>query len=61
LDKIVCAKCGCELETVKATGDYLGFRFNVELLGCPGCGALFVPEELANGKIAELEAILEQK
>jgi hypothetical protein len=61
LDKIECEKCKCALESVKTTGNYLGYRFQVELQGCPKCGQVFVPEELVRTKIAELESALEQK
>jgi hypothetical protein len=57
----MCAQCDCELETVKTTGYYLGYRFQVELQGCPHCGYLYIPEELVRTKIAEVESLLEQK
>jgi hypothetical protein len=40
---------------------YLGSKFPVDLLQCPQCGQAFVPEELAMGKMAEVERILEDK
>jgi hypothetical protein len=40
---------------------YLGNAFPVELLRCPQCGLTFVPEELALGKMAEVEQALEDK
>ena len=60
-EKIKCEKCGVYLEPIKAEAVYLGFRFPVELPGCPVCGRLFVPEALAKGRIAELETKLEEK
>jgi hypothetical protein len=40
---------------------YLGSVFSLDLLKCPGCGAVVVTEEIAAGKMAEAEQILEDK
>lgn len=40
---------------------YLGSVFSVDLPACPSCGMAFVPEELATGKMLEVEKILEDK
>ena len=40
---------------------YLGNSFPVELLKCPNCGLVLIPEELALGKMAEVEKALEDK
>jgi phage FluMu protein Com len=61
LDRIRCAKCDRGLETTDVTGDYLGYKFPVQLMGCPSCGQVYVPEDLVRTKIAEVEALLEQK
>ena len=60
-EMIRCGVCDCELVSVKATAEYMRFRFEVEVQGCPVCGQLYIPEELAKTKIAELESTLEQK
>ena len=60
-DTIHCAQCGTRLEPVKASAIYLKFRFDIEIPGCPVCGRVYVSEELALTKVAELEALLEQK
>ena len=60
-DTIYCSQCGQELKPVKASAVYLKFKFDIEIPGCPVCGRLYVPEELALTKVAELEALLEQK
>ena len=60
-DIIFCAQCKQELRPVKASAVYLKFRFDIEIPGCPVCGQLYVPEELALTKIRELEGLLEQK
>jgi NAD-dependent SIR2 family protein deacetylase len=61
LDRIKCEKCGVYLETVKTSAAYLGFRFPVDLPGCPSCGRIYVPEDLVRTRIAELETMLEEK
>jgi hypothetical protein len=35
--------------------------FRLELPTCPSCGMVLVPEELATGKMLEVEKILEDK
>lgn len=56
-----CARCGLPLELGKVTVEYLGSAFPVDLLKCPKCEMVFVPEELALGKMAEVEQALEDK
>jgi hypothetical protein len=43
------------------TVEYLGSAYPVDLLKCPQCGLVMVPEELALGKMAEVEKTLEDK
>ncbi len=57
-------ECGCcdrPLEPGEVNLDYMGSRFNVELMKCPDCGLVYIPEDLATGKMAEVELILEDK
>jgi Zn-finger nucleic acid-binding protein len=57
----VCDKCKIELELSKVRVLYLGGDFEVELLKCPKCNAVFVGEDLALGKMLEVEKELEDK
>lgn len=57
----ICAKCDVPLEPGQVGVGYLGSMFPVELLRCPVCGLVLVPEELALGKMAEVEKLLEDK
>ncbi len=57
----LCSKCGLPLEVGKVDVGYLGSVFPVDLHRCPKCGQVFVPEELAGGKMAEVEKLLEDK
>ncbi|TDY61637.1 hypothetical protein C8D99_10549 [Aminivibrio pyruvatiphilus] len=56
-----CVSCGCPMELKKMDITYLGSVFSVDLPACPSCGMAFVPEELATGKMLEVEKILEDK
>lgn len=56
-----CAKCRRELVPGNVTVSYLGNSFPVELLKCPACGMAYVPEDLASGKMQQVEQALEDK
>ncbi|NTW28182.1 MAG: DNA-binding protein [Coriobacteriia bacterium] len=56
-----CTSCGGELEIVKVQFAYMKGHFEVDLPACKDCGLVLVPEELATGKMAEAERILEDK
>ena len=56
-----CGKCNQALEVGTVTVEYLGNRFTTELAKCPSCGFVLVSEELALGKMTEVEQILEDK
>lgn len=53
--------CGNELQPEKVEVNYLASMFSVELLRCPKCGLVLVPENLAIGKMLEVEQLLEDK
>ena len=40
---------------------YMGNSFTLELPRCPTCGQILIPEDLATGRMAEVERILEDK
>jgi hypothetical protein len=56
-----CAGCGLPLETASVPVEYLGRAYPVDMLRCPGCGLVMVPEDLALGKMADVEQLLEDK
>ncbi|WP_415930553.1 DVU_1557 family redox protein [Zhenpiania hominis] len=58
---LICGCCGQKLEVVKAIGHYLDYDFSVELMGCKHCNLVYIPEELANGRISQVESLLESK
>jgi hypothetical protein len=57
----LCMKCSLPLEMAKVGISYLGNTFPVDLQRCPACGLVLIPEELALGKMAEVEKLLEDK
>jgi hypothetical protein len=56
-----CANCNQPLVPGKVDISYLGNSFPVTLLRCPSCGLVLIPEELALGKMLEVEKALEDK
>jgi hypothetical protein len=56
-----CAKCGVDLIPRPVILSYMTSSFPVELPACPVCGYIFIPEELAVGRILYVERALEDK
>jgi phage FluMu protein Com len=56
-----CAKCGEGLVLGSTVFSYLGMTFSHEVLRCAKCRKVFIPRELANGKMAEVEMMMEDK
>jgi hypothetical protein len=56
-----CDRCHQELVLGPITVTYMGKSFTTDLPHCPSCGIVLVSEELALGKMAEVEQILEDK
>ena len=53
--KLTCMKCKVKLQKGNAKFMYLDNGFPVELPVCPKCGFVYVPEELALGKVLSVE------
>ncbi len=56
-----CARCAEKLVARKVELRYLGNVFQVELPACPTCSAVLIVEELAMGRMLEVEQLLEDK
>ena len=56
-----CGKCDVALEMGKVDVVYLGSSYPVDLLRCPQCGQVFIPEAIALGKMLAVEKLLEDK
>lgn len=57
----ICSRCRRPLEQGKVQVLYLNSAFDVFLPRCPQCGLTMVPKSLAEGKMLEVEALLEDK
>jgi hypothetical protein len=60
-DGWVCARCNVAMAPKKTMLKYLDRDFEAELMCCPTCGKVFIGEELALGKMLEVERSLEDK
>ena len=58
---VICFKCQVELQPMKTSLSYLGHSFHADILKCPQCNEVYIPEELARGRIADVEMQLEDK
>jgi hypothetical protein len=56
-----CGKCNEALVIKKTVFSYLGHTVAHEVRVCPKCGKVFIPEDLAEGRMAEVEEQLEDK
>lgn len=59
--KILCRRCNLEMKPEKTFFDYIGHNFHTDLLRCPQCGEVYIPEYLVNGRMSEVERELEDK
>ena len=56
-----CARCGLEPVLRQVSFSYMGRSFGHEVPVCPGCGKVYISRELAEGRMAEVEILLEDK
>jgi hypothetical protein len=56
-----CFKCNQALIVGSALVDYLGNELTTNLPMCPSCSRVLISEQLAVGKVAEVEKLLEDK
>ena len=57
----LCNGCGVPLEVQTVRLQYSRTIFALDLPSCPRCGMVLISEELATGKMAEAEQVLEDK
>ena len=57
----ICSLCKLPLEVQTVRLQYSRTIFALKLPVCPQCGMILIDEELATGKMAEAEQILEDK
>jgi hypothetical protein len=56
-----CAKCNTPLEPGEVELQYLGNSFTVGVLVCLHCRQALITEDMATGKMLEVEQLLEDK
>jgi hypothetical protein len=56
-----CEPCGTKLQPGIVELQYVGSVFKVELPVCPKCGKVLISEDLAMGRMLEVEQLLEDK
>jgi hypothetical protein len=57
----ICNRCQAHLEIKKVRLQYSRVIFAHDLPACPRCGMVLIAEDLATGKMAEAEQVLEDK
>ena len=59
--KVICRRCQVEMVPKSTFFDYLRHTFHTEILCCPKCGEVYLPEALVKGRMADVERELEDK
>ena len=60
-EKLICDKCNVEMQPIEVQFKYLSRSFRYKVPRCPQCGQVSLPEELVNGRMSEVEAMIEEK
>jgi len=60
-ESLICEPCNAGMAELDAEFSYLGRSFRHKALRCPVCGFVYVTEELARGRMREVEMALEDK
>jgi uncharacterized Zn finger protein (UPF0148 family) len=60
-EKLICNKCGVPLELHSVIFEYLKRSYSHEVPCCPICGKVYISQELAEGRMAEIEKMFEDK
>ncbi|MDO4485577.1 MAG: DNA-binding protein [Bacillota bacterium] len=58
---LMCSRCRCSLEDIEIHVTYLERHFTHKVPRCPQCGQVYISEDLAEGRMAQLEKSLEEK
>jgi uncharacterized protein with PIN domain len=59
--QLICAKCNVPMQMEKVTLNYLNHQFKHDFPKCPKCGQVYISEDIVNGKMKEVEILLEDK
>ena len=58
---LICTCCDVEMRPAQTEFEYMGHAFSYSIMRCPNCRQVFIPEDLVNGRISEVETELEDK
>lgn len=58
---LICDKCKVEMEEQEVQFSYLNRSFRHKVQRCTKCGQVWISEELVNGRMSQVEALLEEK
>ena len=58
---LMCDRCNVPLAMAEVHFSYLDHNLRHKVLRCPECGQVYIPEELAKGRMKEVETLLEDK
>jgi uncharacterized protein with PIN domain len=58
---LICDRCKVEMQLMEAQFMSLKRSFRHKIPRCPQCGQVYIPEELARGRMHEVETALEDK
>jgi hypothetical protein len=58
---LICDKCKVELTETEANFSYLNHSFRHKVMRCPQCGQVCLDEELIEGRMSEVERLMEDK
>ncbi len=56
-----CCRCDRALTPKRIVFEYLGHTVAHEVPTCPKCGKVYISKDLAEGKMSEVEQLLEDK
>ena len=60
-EKLLCEQCEVEMVPLEVEFSYLKRSFRHKVQRCPSCGQVYIPEDLAKGRMCEVETLLEDK
>lgn len=59
--KLICDSCQVEMEELEVQFEYLDKFFRHRVLRCPVCGQVFLPQELVECRMKDVEKSMEEK
>ncbi len=59
--RLICDACQIEMEEMEAQFAYLDKFFRHKVLRCPLCGQVYLPQELVEGRMKDVEKTMEEK